>query len=160
MSKKILFAASVVAFTLAALETSSMAQPPKGAKMECKLILSKDTAKIAENVPAEVELKNITKEDLVIEYSAHPFEYLDLRVVDPDGKKISNRAYGGAFSPFPTKQKLKLGAGECYRFTVRIDANSNQSDWTKPGVYKITAVYGYKKETITSKEMTLTLTPK
>ena len=43
---------------------------------------------------------------------------------------------------------------------MKIDGNSEPRDWTKPGVYKITAVYGYKKETVTSKEMLLTLTPK
>ncbi len=130
--------------------------------MECKLILSKNTLKANEGilavVDAEVEIKNISKQNLIIEYRGGPFEYLVLLIIDPDGKKISDGTLAGHYSPFATKQKLKLGPGETYRHTVPITGNSDERDWKKPGVYKITAIYEYKKEKATSKEMNLMIT--
>ncbi len=130
--------------------------------MECNLILPKKTVNIGELVLAKVEIKNISKQDLNIIYNTDPLEYLDLEVIDPTGKKISTDGYGGRFSPFTfsPEQKLTLRAGETYRGKVSIYGNSKESDRTKAGVYKIIAIYEYKKEKAISKQVELTVMPK
>ena len=129
-------------------------------RMECTLTLEKNKAKAGEfSVPATVEIKNVSKENLVIDYMTLPFYHLDLLILDPTGKKISDSPYRKNFS-LADQLQITLRPGESYRGTVDIFGNSDKASWQAPGTYKISAIYEYLKERAVSKQVELTLTPK
>jgi len=131
----------------------------KEPKIECTLILEKNKAKVGEFFAAEVIIKNISKEDFVIDYIAMPFYHLDLLILDPAGKKIPSRPYRNIFSIIDEGQ-LTLRPDESYRAKVDIFATSDDASWETLGTYKIIAVYEYKKEKAVSKQVELTLMPR
>lgn len=136
-----------IVFGLSFQNLSVLSQPPKGAKMECKLIVANKNVAVGETPPAEVEIKNVSKEDLIITYNTNPLEFLDLEVFDPAGKRISEGKYGGRFSPSsPTPQRqVILKPGEAFRKPVGVFGNSKENDRTTPGVYRVVAVFEYAK---------------
>jgi len=132
----------------------------KEVKMECKLNLKKYAGEIGESIAGEVEIKNTSKEDINIDYLTLPWHHLDLLVIDPKGKKISFQHYGDNFTGVLNEYRLTLRPGESYKGSIFIRGNSKDSDWTTPGVYKITAIYEYKNIKAVSKQVELTLTAK
>jgi len=128
MKKLTIHPAFVVGFYLVMQNHVLFSQAPKDAKMECKLIVQKKNAAIGETPPAEVEIKNTSKEDICITYNNNPFEFLDLEVTDPAGKKISEGKYSDRFSPSsvgPGKEQLILRPNETYRGAVAVFVFAN-----------------------------------
>ena len=128
--------------------------------MECKLILEKGIGVIGELIPAKVEIKNTSKQNIVIDYNISPWLHLDLVVIDPKGKKISSCFYGDNYKGFPAEGRITLRHGETHSAIVAIQGNSDANDWTTPGSYKITAIFEYKGNRAVSKQVELKLTPK
>ncbi len=138
---------TAITFFLSFQTHSLFSQEPRGAKMECKLTVQKANLSFGEICQGEVAIKNTGKHDIVITYNANPWEFLDLDVTNPAGKKISDGKYGGRFSPLSPKaqQQIVLKPGETYRGAVEVFGNSKENDRTTPGAYKVTAVFEYNK---------------
>ena len=148
MYKRLCLSVLAVAFCILFQDNPLRSQAPKDAKMECKLIVKKAKLAVGEDPSGEVEIKNISKQVLVITYNTDPWEFLNLEVTDPAGKMISSGKYGHRFSPstFDKGQKqLVLRPGETYREAVQAFGNSKEGDLTTPGVYNVVAVFEYEK---------------
>ena len=115
--------------------------------MECKLLVDKVNLAVGEVSPGEVEIKNTGKQDITITYNSSPWEFLNLEVTNPVGKMISGGKYGDRFSPSsPTPEmQIILRPGETFRRAVQVFGNSKEGDLTKPGVYRVVAVFEYEK---------------
>jgi len=91
---------------------------------------------------AEVELENLSKADLEIEYEMAVLQYLNLIVYDSRGNVVSNRHFGDRFSPFESARLLRLGPGEKFHADVHLLATMPRGP-KAPGKYAVQAVYEY-----------------
>lgn len=137
-------------------------QSSKERKMECNLLLLTKAVAPNEMARAEVELKNVSQHDIILKYSTHIFEFLDLEVLDPTGKKISKVPYGGLFSPSApgSESTLTLRPGASYRETVLVFATCDDNDHQAAGVYKVKATYQHDNQKAISKQVELTVKTK
>jgi hypothetical protein len=162
MNMGIILYAGGVACCLSCESHTLLFQAQKDAKMECKLIVKKTKLTVGEYPRAEVEIKNTSKQNLVITFNTHVLEFLDLEIANSAGKKISVGKYGGRFSPYspePHKQMI-LRPGEAHRAPVGVFGNMKKSDRTTPGVYRIIAIYEYDKVRAVADPVELTIESK
>ena len=127
--------------------SSLLSQTPKAANMECKLIVENKNLAIGEVPSGRVEIKNISKQEIVITYNTSPWEFLDLEVADPTGKVISDGKYGDRFSPSTiiAERIVTLRPGDVFTRAVDVFGSSKETDRMTPGIYRVVAVFGYNE---------------
>lgn len=138
----------------------SAAQKEKVVKLECRLRIKNLVIKTGERPKGNVELVNISKDNLILRYKSHVFQYLNIKVLDEAGATVSAGHYGHLFAPagaFDMEFERILKPGESYEFTVAPFAKTKFAKTAPPGIYRCTAVYEYEKQQTSSKEVTLTV---
>jgi hypothetical protein len=90
----------------------------------------------------EVELENVSDEEIAIEFQLTLLQYLDLHVTNTRGEVVSSWCYSECFSPSETPLTLHLQPGEKAIRPVALLGNVPQDKQT-PGRYTIQAIYAY-----------------
>jgi hypothetical protein len=88
----------------------------------------------------EVELENIGSENIEIEVTMHPLQYLRLEITDAKGNAIPVPPYGDIFSPRELPYVFRLEPGETYTHNVGLLGYLGEEE-RKPGTYTVRAVY-------------------
>jgi hypothetical protein len=91
----------------------------------------------------EVELENVSDENLEIEYRMSVIQYLNIIVTDAGGRVLSEGHYGDIFSPMERPRILRLRPGETFVHPVSLTGKV-PPEKLKPGEYIVQAVYDYK----------------
>jgi hypothetical protein len=122
--------------------TQAGAQSPPQTKLACRL-RKRTTERAARRVTAgEVELENVSGEDLEIEYRMSVVQYLDIVVTDASGRVLSEGHYGDIFSPMERPRILRLRPGETFVHPVSLTGKVPREKLV-PGEYTVQAVYEY-----------------
>lgn len=97
-----------------------------------------------------VQLRNQSRQRLIIEHETHPFEHLDLLVHDLAGNRLPARHYGTCvFTRFGSRYELILEPEEVYQFNVSLLHNV-EPRITAPGIFDVQAEYEYADRIIRS----------
>jgi hypothetical protein len=106
----------------------------------------------------EVEIENISQEEICIEVTMHPLQYLDLAITDAAGAPLPTRPYGNIFSPRETPYLLRLAPGEKYTHNVSLLGNV-AAEKQLPGAYTVQAVYEHNGLRAVSEPVSVCLPP-
>jgi len=91
---------------------------------------------------AEVELENLSAIPLEIAYWMTALQYLNIVVIGPDGRVVSEGHFGDRFAPTLEPQVLRLEPGQKFAANVHLFATVHYVP-RSPGTYSVQAVYKY-----------------
>jgi hypothetical protein len=104
----------------------------------------------------EVELENCSDAPLEIEYTMTPLQFLELEVVGPGGRVVSEGHFSDRFSPMREAAVLRLMAGE--KFTSNVSLLATVPHGTRlPCTYTVRASYYYHGTRIMAEPLTVDL---
>ena len=155
-----------LAMTTATFVVADEPSKKLGAKLlHCQLIASRDSDPIDGAFPGDLELRNDSKEPIVIKYKYDPTDHLNLEVHDSNGKLLPNEIpnYGGMYETLTPPAKpltLTIKPGETHRRSlVLLGQICRTSTSPAPGKYTVEAVYKWGGKEYRSNKVTLQVRP-
>jgi hypothetical protein len=132
-------------------------------KMECVLVPQEINVISGDSPGAEVQFRNTSDVTIVVinHDRTSPLEFLDVEVLDPDGRRISDY-FGHLCIPSVADggTEHSFAPGETYRETISLFRAVDDRYNLKPGVYKVTAFFRYGDIRATSRQIEITVLPK
>ena len=122
--------------------TPTVAPRETGAALACRLRRPLEGRGLSP-VAGEVEIENLSPDEIAIEVTMHPLQYLNVVITDAAGDRVSAAPYGHLFSPREIPYVLRLAPGEKYTHPVSL-LGTLPAERQLPGTYTVRAVYEYK----------------
>ncbi len=140
--------------TAPSLPTTSHDQPPLICRLGPKEVIGRQGP-----IPnmGEVELENCSDAPLEIEYTMTPLQFLELEVIGPGGKVVSEGHFSDRFSPTRQPLVLRLMPGEKFTSNVSLLATLPREKRI-PGTYTVQASYRFLGTRLTSEPLTVEVT--
>ncbi len=141
------------ATTTASVQPKTQTQAPLACKLWSKLVIGRDGP--LPNM-GEVELENVSDAPLEIEYTMTPLQFLELEVIGPGGKTVSEGHFGDRFSPRLEPAVLRLMPGEKFIANVSLLATL-PLERRVAGQYTIQASYRFRGKKVMAEPLMLEL---
>jgi hypothetical protein len=139
--------------TTASVHPKAPIQAPLACKLRPKEVIGRDGP-----IPnmGEVELENLSDALLEIEYTMTPLQFLQLEVIGPGGKTVSEGHFSDRFSPRLEPAVLRLMPGEKFTSNVSLLATL-PLEKRVAGRYTIQASYRFQGKTVMAEPLMLEL---
>lgn len=142
------------ATTVAGMAARLPSQPPLACRLRPKERFGRHG--LISNL-GEVELENCSAAPLEIEYTMTPLQFLELNVIGPDGRVLSEGHFSDRFSPARDPAVLRLMPGEKFTSEVALLATVPREKRV-PGKYTVQASYRLQGIRIMAEPLTIELT--
>lgn len=121
--------------------TKTVAPRETGAALACRLRHRPGGRRVSP-AAGEVEIENLSAEEIEIEVTMHPLQYLNVVITDAAGDLVPTAPYGHLFSPREIPYVLRLAPREKYTHNVSL-LGTVPEERQLPGTYTVRAVYEY-----------------